>query len=47
MKKKEQYLLNVQSSRQKARNNAKQLGAAELRSKAIWSVWTLRLVIIN
>jgi len=38
MKKKEQYLLNVQSSRQKARSNAKQLGAAELRSKAILSV---------
>jgi len=38
MKKKEQYLLDVQSSRQKARNNARQPGTAELRRKAVLSV---------
>jgi len=38
MKKKEQYLLDVQSSRQKARNNARQPDTAELRRKAILSV---------
>jgi len=38
MKKKEQYLLDFQSSRQKARNNAGQPGTAELRWKAILSV---------
>jgi len=38
MKKKEQYFLDVQSSRQKARNNARQPGTAELRRKAILSV---------
>jgi len=38
MKMKEQYFLDVQSSRQKARNNARQPGTAELRRKAILSV---------
>jgi len=38
MKKKEQYLLDVQSSRQKSRNNASQPGTAELRWKAILSI---------
>jgi len=38
MKKKEQYFLDVQSSRQKARNNARQPGTAELHRKAILSV---------
>jgi len=38
MKKKEQYFLDVQSSRQKARNNARLPGTAELRAKAILSV---------
>ena len=38
MKKKEQYFLDVQSSRQKARNNARQPGTAKLRRKAILSV---------
>ena len=38
MKKKEQYFLDVQSSRQKARKNARQPGIAELRRKAILSV---------
>jgi len=38
MKKKEQYFLDVQSSRQKARNNVRQPGTAELRPKAILSV---------
>jgi len=38
MKKKEQYFLDVQSSRQKARNNARQPGTAELRRKPILSV---------
>jgi len=38
MKKKEQYFLDVQSSIQKARNNARQPGTAELRRKAILSV---------
>jgi len=42
MKKKEQYFLDVQSSRQKARNNARQLGTAELRRKAILLSWMLR-----
>jgi len=38
MEKKEQYFLGVQSSRQKARNNARQPGTAELRRKATLSV---------
>ena len=38
MKKKEQYFLDVQSSRQKARNNARQPCTAELRGKPILSV---------
>jgi len=38
MKKKEQYFLDVQSSRQKARNIARQPGTAEHRRKAIFSV---------
>jgi len=38
MKKKEQYFLDVQSSRQKARDNARQPGTAKLRRKAILSV---------
>ena len=38
MKKKEQYFFDVQSSRQKARKNARQPGTAELRWKAIVSV---------
>jgi len=32
------YLLDVQSSRQKARNNARQVGTAQLRRKAMLSV---------
>jgi len=32
------YLLDVQSCRQKARNNARQVGTAQLRRKAILSV---------
>jgi len=36
--KNEQYLLDVQSSRQKARNNARQPDTAEPRWKAILSV---------
>jgi len=35
--KERQYFLDVQSSRQKARNNARQPGTAELRGKAILS----------
>ena len=38
MKMKEQYFLDVQSSRQKARNNARQVGTAQLRRKAMLSV---------
>jgi len=38
MKNKEQYLLDLQSSRQKARNNARQPGTAEHQRKAILSL---------
>jgi len=38
MNKKEQYFLDVQSSTQKACNNARQPGTAEPRRKAILSV---------
>jgi len=47
MKKKEQYFLDVQSSIQKARNNARQPGTAELRRKAILSVLDATLDPIN
>jgi len=45
MKKKEQYLIDVQSSRQKSRNNIRQPGTSELRWKAILSLSVLDVTI--
>jgi len=42
LKKKEQYFHDVQSSRQKARNNTRQPGTAELRRKVVLDVTRAR-----